>query len=81
VQLDPEKRAAYSEAYERWRKDLDAVHRVLLDGEPMDPQRFVALLRHESHTKDRYDEIRQSVLGLPGGPADDDDPFHDDGGG
>lgn len=74
MQLEPQKRAAYLDVYERWRRDLDALHRVLIDGEPLDPPHFVALLRRESKSKARYDAARENVLGLPG---DDDDPFGD----
>jgi hypothetical protein len=72
VKLDDERRAKYVEAYERWQRDLTALHRVLLDGEQLDPMHFVALLRRESHSKDRYDEVRKDVLGLPSG---DDESF------
>jgi hypothetical protein len=75
VQLSPENQSAYREAYERWRRDLDAVHAVILDGEKLDPMHFVALLRRESKSKTKYDEARERLLGLPGG--DEDDPFGD----
>jgi hypothetical protein len=75
MQLDPERRVAYIEAYERWQRDLQAVHRVLLDGEHMDPLHFVPLLRRESKSKAKYEKAREKVLGLPGG--EDDDPFGD----
>jgi len=74
VKLEEPRRATYVEAYDRWRKDLDALHRVLRDGEPLDPLHFVALLRRESKSKERYDQVRSEVLGLPGG-AEEDDPF------
>ncbi|HZQ37667.1 MAG TPA: hypothetical protein VFD32_17170 [Dehalococcoidia bacterium] len=76
MQLDAGKREAYTAAYARWQRDLDALHRVLLDGEPLDPPHFVALLRRESKSKARYDEVRQRVLGLPDASPDD-DPFGD----
>jgi hypothetical protein len=79
MQLDPEKRTAYTDAYERWRRDLDAVHRVILDGEQMDPLHFIPLLRRESKSKAKYEEAREQVLGLPGADTDD-DPFGDGGG-
>lgn len=76
VQLDPERRTAYKEAYERWRRDVDAVHRVILDGEQLDPLHFVALLRRESKSKATYDEAREQLLELPSGD-DEADPFGD----
>ncbi|HLZ72763.1 MAG TPA: hypothetical protein VKV26_22900 [Dehalococcoidia bacterium] len=74
MQLDQDKRAAYTAAYERWQRDLGALHRVLLDGDQLDPPHFVALLRRESKSKAKYDEVRQHVLGLPDASPDD-DPF------
>jgi hypothetical protein len=68
------KRDRYLQAWERWRADVDAVHRVLLDGESMDPLHLVALLRRESKSKERYDEARVEALGLPDAGGDD-DPF------
>ena len=66
--------AAYRAAYERWRRDLDELHAVLLDGKALDPLRRIALIRRESHTKERYEEARAHLLGLPG-TGDENDPF------
>lgn len=74
MKLEEPRRTAYVEAYERWHRDLDAMHRVLLEGDSMDPLHFVALLRRESKSKERYDQVRSEVLGLPGG-AEEEDPF------
>lgn len=74
MQLEQQRREAYLEAYGRWKRDLDALHRVLIDGDALDPPHLVALLRRESKSKARYDAVRESVLGLPGGD-DADDPF------
>ena len=76
MQLDAEKREAYTAAYDRWQRDLGALHRVLLDGESLDPPHFVALLRRESKSKARYDEVRQRLLGLPDASPED-DPLSD----
>jgi hypothetical protein len=81
VQIDEARRTEYTEAWERWRRDVDALHRVLLDGQALDPPHFVALLRRESKSKAKYDDVRQRVLGLPADAADDDDPFGDSGAG
>jgi hypothetical protein len=62
---DDAARAAYRAAYDAWTAELRRVHAVLLDGEPMDPMRRIALLRRESHLKDRYDAARARLLGLP----------------
>jgi hypothetical protein len=55
----------YRAAFDAWMEQLQRVHAVLLDGEPLDPMRKVALLRRESHLKDRYEEARARLLGLP----------------
>lgn len=55
----------YRAAYERWQRDLTRLHEVLLDGKPLDPLHRIALLRRESHSKDRYEMARARLLGLP----------------
>jgi hypothetical protein len=70
--LEGRARERYVRAWERWRADIEALHRVLLDGETMDPLHFVALLRRESKSKAQYEAARVEVLGLP---ADDAGPF------
>ena len=55
----------YRAAFDAWLPQLQRLHAVLLDGEPMDPLHRVALLRRESHLKDRYDAARARFLGLP----------------
>jgi hypothetical protein len=63
--LDEQTVAAYRAAWERWSEDLRRLHEVLLDGVPLDPLHRVALLRRESHSKERYDAARARLLGLP----------------
>lgn len=55
----------YRAAYERWLQDLTRLHEVLLEGQALDPLRRVALLRQESHSKERYEAARAKLLGLP----------------
>ena len=64
----------YRTAYERWSEDLRRLHEVLLDGKQLDPLHRVALIRRESHSKDRYEAARARLLGLPGGD-DESSPF------
>lgn len=66
---------AYREAFDTWLEQAQRMHAVLLDGEPMDPMRRIALIRRESHLKDRYDEARRRLLGLPSDHAPANDPF------
>ncbi len=62
---DPEAAAAYRAAFDRWMEDLHRLHEVLLDGAPLDPMHRIALLRRESHAKERYEAARARLLGLP----------------
>ena len=64
----------YRAAFDRWMEDLRRVHEVLLDGQPLDPMRRIALLRRESHSKERYEAARARLLGLTGQGAEG-DPF------
>lgn len=61
---DESAKRRYRDAYERWQRDLQRLHRALLAGEALDPPHRVALLRNESHTHDRYEEARRHLLGL-----------------
>lgn len=65
---------AYRAAWERWQADLQQLHDVLLDGKQLDPMRRIALLRRESHSKERYEAARAALLGTPA-PNEDDSPF------
>lgn len=64
VRVDEERRRAYREAYDAWQEQLAALHRVVLDGEAMDPPKLKGLLNRESRAKARYDEARRRLLGL-----------------
>jgi hypothetical protein len=63
--VDEQAAREYREAYERWTQDLRRLHAVLLDGEPLAPLQRVALLRRESHSKERYESARARLFGLP----------------
>ncbi len=54
----------YLDAYEAWQSQLQALHRVLLDGERLEPPKLKALLNREARTKERYDRARRTLLGL-----------------
>lgn len=60
-----DRRRDYTEAYEAWQAQLKEMHRVLLDGERMDPPRLKGLLNREAKAKERYDDARRRLLGLP----------------
>jgi uncharacterized protein YnzC (UPF0291/DUF896 family) len=59
-----EMRKEYIAAYRAWQEQLEALHRVLLEGERMDPPRLKGLLNREIRAKERYEEARRRLLGL-----------------
>lgn len=62
--LDEERKREYVRAYEGWQRHLAALHRVLLEGERLDPPRLKGLLNREARAKERYEEARRRLLGL-----------------
>jgi hypothetical protein len=54
----------YREAYAEWQEQLGGVHRVLLEGERLDPPKLKGLLNREARSKERYDAARKRLLGL-----------------
>lgn len=55
----------YRSAYAAWTEQLAALHRVLLDGEQLDPVKLKGLLNREVRAKERYDAARNHLLGIP----------------
>ncbi len=58
-------RRDYAEALEAWQDQLRALHRVLLDGERLEPPKLKGLLNREARAKERYDAARRRLLGIP----------------
>lgn len=56
----------YRKAYEEWQAQLASMHRVLLDGERLEPPKLKALLNREARAWDRYAAARRRLLGLSG---------------
>ena len=54
----------YIEAYQAWQKQLQALHRVVLEGQRIDPPRLKGLLNREVRAKEKYEEARRRLLGL-----------------
>ena len=77
--VDESTATAYREAWEAWRKQLDHVHRVFLDGEPIKPDQIKGLLNREARAKEKYDAARRRLLGIDdrplGSPSANDNPF------
>jgi len=58
-------KSEYREAYDAWQTQVQALHRVLLDGERLEPPKLKALLNREARAKERYDQQRRALLGIP----------------
>ena len=54
----------YIEAYQAWQEQLQALHRVVLEGQRMDPPRLKGLLNREIRAKEKYEEARRRLLRL-----------------
>jgi len=54
----------YLEAYRAWQGQLEDLHRVLLEGQKLDPPKLKGLLNREARAKERYDTARRQLLGL-----------------
>jgi hypothetical protein len=64
---DEETKTAYQKAWDEWRKQVDHLHRVFLEGEQIRPDQLKALLTREARRKDLYDAARLRLLGLEAG--------------
>ena len=77
--VDAEIADAYRAAWDAWTRQLEHVHRVLLEDEPIGPAQVKGLLNREARAKDVYDRARERLLGLAdeptGAPADGSNPF------
>jgi hypothetical protein len=77
--VDEETADVYREAWEAWRKQVDHLHRVFLDAEPITPDQIKGLLNREARAKKKYDAARRRLLGIEtssAGPASgSDNPF------
>ncbi len=56
-----DRKREYREAYQA---QLQAVHRVLLEGERLELPKLKALFNREARAKERYDRARWALLGL-----------------
>ena len=54
----------YLEAYRTWTGQLEELHRVLLEGQRLEPPKLKGLLNREARAKERYDSARRQLLGL-----------------
>ena len=59
-----DRKKEYAEAYQAWQEQLQALHRVVLEGQRMDPPRLKGLLNREIRAKEKYEEARRRLLGL-----------------
>ena len=68
---DPKLQEEYRQTYDAWQRQVLDLHRVLLDGDTMEPPKLKGLLNREARAKESYDAARLALLGLGG----QDDPF------
>jgi len=54
----------YLEAYRAWTGQLEDLHKVLLEGQRLEPPKLKGLLNREARAKERYDSARRQLLGL-----------------
>ena len=59
-----DRKQEYLEAYRAWQGQLEDVHRVLLEGQRLEPPKLKGLLNREARAKERYDTARRQLLGL-----------------
>jgi hypothetical protein len=64
VTTSEDKKKAYIGAYQAWQEQLQALHRVVLEGQHIDPPRLKGLLNREIRAKEKYEEARRRLLGL-----------------
>ena len=57
-------RQEYIEAYRTWQSHIEAIHKVLLEGQRLEPPKIKGLLNREARSKERYDQARRQLLGL-----------------
>jgi hypothetical protein len=58
-------RTEYQAAWADWQAQLAKVHAMFLDGERLHPTQVKGLLNREARAKERYDEARLRLLGIP----------------
>ena len=54
----------YRRLYEDWQAQLAGLHRVLLEGERLEPPKLKALLNREARAFERFEAVRRRLLGL-----------------
>jgi len=64
VRVDPQLQREYREAWQSWRKQLDRLHDVFLEGAPLTPPQLKGLLNREARAKQRHDAARSALLGV-----------------
>lgn len=62
--MDETVKQEYREAFQAWLKQLEDLHRVFLEGQPLDPPRLKGLLNREARAKERYERARRRLLGI-----------------
>ena len=63
-----DRKREYVEAYQAWQEQLQTLHRVVLEGQRIDPPRLKGLLNREVRAKEKYEKARRRLLGLDTDP-------------
>ena len=75
MKVSDDRRQAYLQAYDDWHRQLQALHEVLLDcTRVLVGDQYKGLLNREARAKERYDQARLELLGIP---SAEDSPFGD----
>ncbi len=51
MQVDADRQQEYQRAYQAWQQQLESLHRVVLDGETLEPPKLKGLLNREARAK------------------------------
>lgn len=55
--------AAYREAWDAWKRQVEHLHLVFLEDEKLRPDQLKGLLNREARAKEKYDAARRRLLG------------------
>jgi len=69
LRVDDATARAYRAAWDGWMKQVERVHRVLLDDAAIAPAQLKGLLNREIRAWEAYEVARQRLLGLKESPS------------
>jgi hypothetical protein len=66
--VEPEQAQEYRAAWDAWKKQIEHVHRVFLEGEQLRPDAIKGLLNREARAWEKYAAARERLLGISESP-------------